>query len=136
MIDEERDLDQPWEPITFYIGDVVRVSVGGECRHIITDTDPRDEYHRIIEHMEGHPRIYHNRLAMIIHIYKNTPHGHNYRVAFLSPVALNNNESSIVADFAAIELEKVDRTVTPDEWKNIEYFTILTGHPYPSTEKN
>ena len=105
MLEMPSDLDRPWEPWTFKVGDRVRVRLSGECRwarfskalgdgHLPVEDGLEGE---IVDWPEGWPR----------------GGGHDLAVWFDSPPLLVDPDTGVPgyltrASYAAIELELLE----------------------------
>ena len=116
--DSVNNNDEYWEPYSFSVGQTVTIKVEGECR-VQREHRVRDKLSGRItqfkENKTGHPQQFHNITGVIAAIVK-TPNmnGHYYRVCLSRRVFMGNDIYTLGADFAAIELEPIDITISDD----------------------
>ena len=125
-----------WEPVTYNIGDVVRVRLSAECNARREEVTALSEEEIVKQDMgnKAHPRMYDGKTGIVVDINREDElEGHFYRVAFLSAIPYKNFEYR-GADFAWLELERITmgRRLTAYEEKTLLEFCYLASCEYPT----
>lgn len=133
MIDLEKSEshNEIWEPFQPEIGSVVRIKIGGEC-NITMDGRATIGQGRIIDtEKQLHPASYNNNIGVVVSIDKgNAAKGHYYRVMTVKPIS-DSKGDHLGGDFAALELEYIERHLTLDEWMFVRNTCNMFSLPYP-----
>lgn len=132
---DDTEHERVWEPYTFEVGDTVRIKLSPECSlrpdHIILNEET-DKINMFTTKKKGHDQIYNNQLGIVVQVTRHAEQlGHYYRVATILHKEYKD-KVSLGSDFACLELEPADFTVTYDHMQNVLIACEIMGCTFPS----